>query len=515
MFDALCTRKYPVEQFPEPLRTLIREIQVWTGVETEIIALELLATIAAVTQAKATIHIPPFPPTPLGIFVQLIANSGSGKGLIASILSREIRIFGVLCDEKFSALTQEFNFQHEEWQDRKEVLRRKRRKACDKGVDYSAIDEQLKGLVEPRKPTDKNLVRSDVSVRSLIEDLAAPGASIYLTHNEGSEFYRSDLSGHLGTLCSAYSGEELGIRRVNKRIDARTPKLTINCRTQPAVFDKAVKGKIEQFVESGFYNRSFFARPYIDSSVIEEPRGEYETPTRLQFDQRVREMLSSLLEEADGETKVLQLSPDSLAEFHRLRESIARDVVAGQPLADISGAAQRLPENIARIAGAVYEFLGQSGPISLEYFQFAKAVGLWHLAEFKRLFSPSAGLSPLQINAARLEEFFREKYSEHDYFDGHLCVMKRRLVTSGPFRKRHGGKDTLDSALQHLANQQKIRMFPGPPNREETGAWIQLSMNIFGRSGRTNVQSSPVDVMPAVGSHRDFSLPCRCIRCRY
>jgi len=343
---------------------------------------------------------------------------------------------------------------------------------------------------EPTRNTTHRLIYSDVTKRSMFEALEGDGKAMALLTDEGQTLLSSTVMRHYGFLNSTWDGKPLLPldRAEHKHLIARNPRLTISFMIQPDVLSDffARRGKIVQ--TSGFCARFLFSRsPSI--SGHRQPRLNPPLVHILPFHTRLRELLLTYKEmrqsgrvsrdvvEFDEQAKVLWLE---------IASKVENSFQPGQFLYDISDFGNKYMDIVGRVACLLHYFEVDTsglpedpdmraqaiGQISADTLARAEQIGLWHLNEYKQLFSPPLQRAPEELDADSVYAYLYRTV----YLRGVGEVPKNHV------RQYCGVRNSsrLHSALQILAGRQAVWVRPvvyGDSRKPKDS--ISLNMHYF------------------------------------
>jgi hypothetical protein len=244
-----------------------------------------------------------------------------------------------------------------------------------------------------------------------------------LLTDEGQTLLASTVMRHYGFLNSAWDGKQLlSLDRAQREsLIARHPRLTISFMIQPDVLDDffAKRGKIVQ--TSGFCARFLFSRsPSI--SGLRQPRLNPPLEHILPFHARLRELLSaytSMLRSGQVSRDVIEFDEQAKLLWLQIASNVEVSFQPGQFLHDISDFGNKYMDIVGRIACLLHYFEANTsnfsddpnarasaiGQISSDTLGRAEQIAMWHLNEYKQLFSPPLQRAPEDLDADKVYSY--------------------------------------------------------------------------------------------------------------
>lgn len=155
----------------------------------------------------------------------------------------------------------------------------------------------------------------------------------------------------------------------------------------------------------------------------------------------------------------LEFSEDAKARWFSLARETEWMLRPGDYLHDINDFASKVMEILGRLAAVFHYFSGETGLITLDTLERAFAVMIWHVDEYKRLFSPEFVMPQDQIDARSVVSYLRRFVWRGT--GSASWIAKNDLLRNGPLRSR----DRLGAALHVLETDRAIWILAGQKNR--------------------------------------------------
>lgn len=463
---------YPIHAFPPRIQRAAEELAKNVQVTDVIAGTACLTTLSiALSPLVDWRHPLSGQIRPCVLYQAIAANSGDRKS------SAELVLCAPLYDHDIAAIEQQEEQQEAyrrakmRWDAvRNRVLRQYAKLVAAGDIEkaenaLSAIETQ-----EPTKVTAHRIIYSDVTKRSMFEALEGNGKTMALLTDEGQTLLTSTVMRHYGFLNSTWDGKQLLTldRAQRESLIARNPRLTISFMIQPGVladfFTK--RGKIVQ--ASGFCARFLFSRsPSI--SGLRQPRLNPPLEHILPFHARLRELLStytSMLRSGQVSRDVIEFDEQAKLLWLQIASNVEASFQPGQFLHDISDFGNKYMDIVGRIACLLHYFeadtsslpdnldarVRATGQISADTLSRAEQIALWHLNEYKQLFSPPLQRSPEELDADSVYSYLYRNF----HLQGIGEVLKNHVRQYCCVRN----SSRLHSALEILTRRQAIWVRP-------------------------------------------------------
>jgi hypothetical protein len=339
-----------------------------------------------------------------------------------------------------------------------------------------------------KKPTRRQLqriIRQDVTHRTVFEGLEGDGMSIALLTDEGQTLLDSNVMRHFGFLNKIWDGARLLTydRANNDQIIALNPRATISMKVQPKILNQYLvkHGALAQ--GSGHWARYLIARSPSIQGFRLPTAGRRTLVDLLPFQERIAELLIAYSKKAaDGcvTRDVLQFDDTAKEMWFNLATQVESDIKPGFFLSDISDFASKFMDIVGRLAALMHYFEAktdglsedpstreeQIGKISSETLRRAKEIAIWHLNEYKQVFSPPNQRTPEQLDADCLYAFLYRKYFIHQIIQVNKNLVRQYCgVRAGRY----------ESAIRELISRQAIDIKIG----KNKTLIIELNQHLF------------------------------------
>lgn len=451
------TPNYPVDSFPQKLRSVICEQFNNNEAALPTIGCSLIGALSGAIQDKVDVERMPGSLTPCAVNTWVVAGSGARKTTVDKMMMKVFSVFEKNALETMKPQIAAQKAKHLIWKaefDRQEKLLK------SESVDEDLIEEiqiELEELIlnEPKPIQIPRILYRDATPEAIAKGLYAWSSGLLNTSEAGALLGGRTMS-NLGFLSGLWDGDDLRIDRASSAsYIVEGPRLTISLMVQEKTFGKFLSGQGGLARDNGFLARFLvcYPDPLEGSRFGANATGSWEHHEA--FQSRLMEILMSGIpvDGVRGDRKVLALSVDAQVHLKIFSNKVEIDLGLGCFLSDIKDCASKVAENAVRLAGLFHYYEGIEGPISSDTMKRAVDICTWHMLEFKRLFGDTPDI-PLEFQDAVSLEKCLSSFSVRR--PGVNWVPKKYLFTHGPNAIRK--KARLDLALQVLMGQGKIVM---------------------------------------------------------
>lgn len=457
---------YPLDAFPVRAREAAHEMCRNIQAPDAMIGMSLIAGMAITTQGLAEVKLPTGQVRPTSLNIMVIAESGERKSTVdaavfAPIYERDMA--KAMAHEAAHADHQMALFL---WESKYKVIAQRLDKASrtDQAVDaiLAELAEHTKG--KPKGPRLRRFMRQNITPRAIMEALQGNGESIAITTDEGQVMFKTGAMAQLGLLNKAWDGAKLMTldRADMDHLLVMNPRVTISIMTQKRVLEEYLEKHGEIAKGSGHWAR------YLVGWPTSTQGSRYVSGHELVWNYLpvFQERMTGLLDQYDMVVatgtvcrELLEFSEDAKVRWFGLARETEWMLRPGDYLHDINDFASKVMEILGRLAAVFHYFSGETGLITLDTLERAFAVMIWHVDEYKRLFSPEFVMPQDQIDARSVVSYLRRFVWRGT--GSASWIPKNDLLRNGPVRSR----DRLDAALHILEVDRAIWIVAGRKNR--------------------------------------------------
>ena len=379
---------YPVDALPTLMADMVAAMADLVQAPDTLCAHAVLSAAVLVTQGLADIHLPNTSRAmPLSLFLLVVAASGERKSSCDGLALKAVAQLEARLSETYADEMRTFRADRAAYEG--EVSKIK----ADRKIEQDERKQKLRALYEPEEPTAPIIRATEPNLEGLLNLIAKGRPSLGVFTAEGGSF----LGGHgmnedaktrtltgLSTLYDSGAAQRVRAREITI-LDGR--RVSISLAAQAKIAAALLGDELAQ--DQGFLGR--FLVCYPDSRI--GTREVRLAPTGMDprveaFTDRVRR----LLDLQDGikaplRLPVLVLDDEAWEVFRAFSQAIEDNLGDGKHWHPIRAAAQRMAENVGRIAGVLHLFAhgGTDKPVDGDTMVSACEVGAFYLKEALRI----------------------------------------------------------------------------------------------------------------------------------
>ena len=455
---------------PPIARALHDEVQVAAGgVPAEQIVTVLLGTISVATQCLYDVEYHEKIHCPTSLFTIYIAGSGKRKSTINNELTRAHREFQ---DSEHAEPNVQYEHQAKMrvWEAKKRALNKKIDESLDNDAELEIIQAQLAEHLKKKPKVVKaasNIVELDITFAALSQNIESQSPCTSWVNDDASAVLPrlKSLSSNFTRLWDGSVHKRNRTENVAYQAD---PRLAIAWGMQPKRFGKHIQENGEDFLDVGLAPRALIAacrslQPNLTTSnvkVVREARDRHYANVMQMFT-RYAEMLRA----GKIERETLTLSPQALQQFNATLQWIEINKQVGKALEKIPEFANRLAENILRVAANLHVIEERDGTeIDLDVLQSAIQLMVFYTEQHIAIFG-SINVPIEEKYAAKVLEFLSKKFN---YWEVTYTPSHARIVGVREVQQRVGStearskKEHIIVALEYLQRQGVIYAKHGP-----------------------------------------------------
>ena len=467
---------FPFDSMPSILRNAIVEIHRNGGFSLPLIGNLALATTAAACQNSIDVQLPLGAIVPVSLINITIADSGEGKSPIDELLSKPIRKLEAEEAKKLKLIKQKFKPSKAAWKLKQKAIEKeiaaaaKKELLTDDAQRLELLKDELQKLTyqlylhelkKPKMPKMYKLIQADITPAKIVRNLNENVPSMFISSDEGGSLFQGHAVKDLGFFNKCWDGSPINVQRVTSEdIEINDARVSISIAVQGKLLNEYLNGRGKNARDIGFLARGFICFPMSTKGTRFVGNAQQAWPHLEALQARLREILDNDRLEMDAGRESRHLLVFSLKAKERwisFRNKVEADLVPGGYLSDVSDAASKSANNLARVA-ALFHFLeGKTGEISEETIVQAIAVCSWYLEEFRRLFSNNMQMPVVQSDALALEQ------SIATYFYNRPGLVKMKKSALSQYAPSHlrgaNNKYRLEAAINALLRMDCIRIY--------------------------------------------------------
>ncbi len=458
---------YPIDAVPPIMRLALQEVHEFTQAPMALIAMSAITAMAACVQAHFDVERASFLRGPTSLYGLILADSGERKTTVEGYFYAPI----IAHDKRHRILGMEamkvYKAEMELWEEEKKNRMRAINSCKDPEEKSSAMDllrDHLDAM--PEEPVIPKIGGADTTPEQLTYSLVRKWPSKVLHTSEagvvfgGHGMKTDNVLKNLAVLNSAWGGQ---VDAIDRRTSESTPgshgvRLSASLMVQPDVLAAFLSRTGSVARGSGFLARFLICWP----ASTQGYRPFRNPPQRWTALDALHAVMDDLLrrwpetdDEGQLEPEILQLSADGFQAWVAVHDAIERELRHGGDLHDVSDAASKAADNVARMAAVFHCAEQRDGGIEADLINSAARIVAWHMDEAKRLFAELVVPEAVQQAQTLLEWLIREAKST-----GKAEISIRRISQYGPNALRK--KAALHEALDLLAETNHLLIYGTP-----------------------------------------------------
>lgn len=420
------------EPFPVNALGNVLAAAVWQHHGNSRIPIELIAPVALGMAAAAAhdlydVQRPNLAPSPISLFVAMIAGTGEGKDAAAAPFVRPFFDFQAQADEEYEGKLRMCEVDLQAWKVAEKLMVGEMEQLVRDGNDNHDVKNRLAAHLQarPQPPRTPLVIYDDATVTAIKISLCERWRSGILFSMEASDMFNGRLGAEYPFWNAGWGGQPIFSDRVGEgRRSVHDPRLGMVVGIQPEPFRKFLKRRGVEAHDSGFTARYLISVPPSTKGFRLIGSWQVSTDAIESYAARARKLLEDGAESTiSGRARlVLRFSPAAATRFVTIYNNLQMLMAPGQPYSEISGQAAKAAENVARIAAVLHVFDGLVGDISEETLLRAATIMEWFVNQFLALFSV-AGVKPtLEQDAFGIEQGLWRAFN-----CGHASVLRSEL----------------------------------------------------------------------------------------
>lgn len=429
---------------------LQQEIQAPRG----LIIAKLLSALSIGLQHLVDVQTPRGEVVPISCYFITLAKSGERKTAVESAAYKPIYEFQKELDEQSEKRQRDYSLELEIFEEKKRFLKKKIKRLLGKEECTKDAEAQLKALHEekPQPPSDMQIIHTDSSAEAFVDRMSKGCKYAAIASGEGGVVLKSSAIKSPAVLC-LYSGETVKItRKTSESSVVVNGRLTVSIDVQPGVFEEYFSKYGEVMEASGFFARTFMARP--ESTIGRRYKAKEESVNRStnysdyyeKLDAYVR-MLPGIL---SGEKAriVVQLDEDAEEKMVMINNAIEHEMNPGGIFEGHDGYGSKLGEKILRLACLLSVF--EQGPqekINSAVIDHSLHLAMYFVKQHREIFNQA---SQEERDEVLLQEWIDKKRSMGIRYIKKNTV--RRVVVPESLRN----SKRLNAAIDRLVQKQSV-----------------------------------------------------------
>jgi putative DNA primase/helicase len=445
---------------PKIIRTAVEEVVGFVKAPIPLVASSALAALSLAIQAHADIKRAEMLHGTTGLFLLTIADSGERKSTCDGFFTQAIREYESAKAEIAQTDLKRYNAQIGAWEAKQVGVKDKIRNDAKNNKSTTQMENNLQELEmqKPEPPKIPRLLYTDVTPEALAYSFASQWPSggvvsaeagiVFGSHSMGKDSVMRNLS----LLNQLWDGASLKIdRRTSESFTVKGARLTVALQVQEPTLREFFNKTGSLARGTGFMARFLVSWPRSTQGMRPFTEAPKNWPALVAFNQRLAAILNQemVFNENILSPTLMTLSEEAKQSWVKYHDTIESELNSDGQFFDVRDVASKSADNAARLATLFQVFEHGMSPVSLDCFDSASKIALWHLNESRRFFGELALPTEL-ADAVRLDEWLLEYCKS----DGVNNVRKNHVRQYGPLRQI----TKLNDAITELVNLDRIQL---------------------------------------------------------
>ena len=438
---------YPLDAFHLVIKNAAQEVQQHIQAPDALVAMEFLTCMSVSAQGLYDVRLPTGQVRPVSIYMATVADSGERKTGVENVVSAPIHVFDQQRMAKYETDRAQYEVEMRAWKAIDVGLCRHLTKLTQEQESTQELRLRLEehAKTKPVQPRLRRMLHQNTTPRAMMDSLEGNGESIAFKSDEGEIIIKGGVLKLTGVLNKIWDGTfMLTLDRSDEvNVIARNPRMTVSYMVQSRLFQDLLDRRGDTMRGSGHWARYLIGWPASTQGTRYTYTLEKEWTHLPKFHEKARQLLDAFGRRSDAgliTRDVLEFSEDAIAKWISLTNNTESMLQPCGYLSDIKDFASKAVEITGRVAALLHIFSGQEGKISVDTLERAIAIVGWHLEEFKRIFSPGAGIPQEHADALKLEDYLYDNY----WCRGFTFSQKNLVLKNGPVRP----SARLDAAIE-------------------------------------------------------------------
>ena len=458
---------YPIEALPPVLLEAVLEYHPYGQQPLALVACAAIGNLALAAQARANVARDSTLSGPISLNFMTIAESGERKTTVDRAFGKAVRAWEREQKDAAAPDITAFKAAQQIFEAKMDGLRRGLSGASSGNGKFSpeALEQQIKDLQarEPRPPLVVHLLYEDVTIETLLRDMAAGWPSSAWWSDEGGivvgghSFSSEKATYAFACVNRMWDGTDITSRsRVTTgSFEVRGRRLTVSFAFQWTVLTQLIGTGQGASRGTGFLARFLMALPEstMGTRFYKEPPAEL--PMMRAYESMIRAQLESgyAIKEGSEDSEIdpptLLLSRDAKIIWTRYYDDTERELQANGDFEDVKDFASKSADNAARLAALFHLARGRGTNESIADGDMKSGcvIAAWHLNEARRIM----GMQPSQ------QEEEAQRLLTWLVTQGGTAALRDVLHTGPSCFRGRGGAGKRDAAIAVLVELVLVR----------------------------------------------------------
>lgn len=255
---------FPIDALPEWLYRLVKILFDRTQAPPPMIVSLLLTALALAAQGAYDVRgRKNSSPTPVSLFILILASSGERKSTLDKLIMRVFRKENRRLLKEYEQECQRYQVETEVWKTVKKALDSGLKGAIKAEDNQETHTEALRLHLKrkPVVPVKRQVLYEDTTERALLEGLQGRGISAGLISDEGGNILKSNLFNNPANFNTLWGGRDCYVNRMDGSFTIEDSRLTASIQIQPELWLHSSKLANHFIRESGLLARFLVCYP--------------------------------------------------------------------------------------------------------------------------------------------------------------------------------------------------------------------------------------------------------------
>lgn len=418
-----------------------------------------LSAMSASVHGFLDVKMPYGKSVPTSLYTIVIAKSGERKSGVTSWMFQAFRELNNEAAELFSDITKENKGKTATWKVRAKAKASELSKAYKNHLDEEMI-QQLENEYaqiaadEPNILVRTTIIASDATTSALMQTLEKSRV-LLLSSDEGQTVINNISSDALPKLNELWGGDPVDFKRTTgkKDIYLSDVRLCIALMVQPDYFESFAKKKKNNATRgSGFLARCLICHPESLQGMRFNEGTNSISGNKIQ--ERFQEKLKLFINRSifpDVDKISMEFSPEAITLWQQFKNEIESQLGPYGTLVDVDDVANKMGENVARMAAVIHFFCNENTTISAESLNTSIQIGFAYLLESKRLLGIKSEEEMRQLRMNSLIGYILGRIQKNNYFFPTITVREVLRNAGDMIKHREDFDMAMAELLRHSA----------------------------------------------------------------
>ena len=434
----------------------------------------MLASLSIACMGKTIVERPNGMRSPCVVNPLTLGTSGERKSAADRVFAKPVKIFQEQHEERYTKRLHSHLLEMDRWETKKQDLEHELKRARKKELPTDELESELEklSLATPVRPKGYKLISEDVTPQGFLKMLHEHHPVGGIFSSEGGTVLDAQTLRNLGIFNKLWDGDPIHVERASREsFVIRDGRVMVALMVQPGILMESILKNGNAFREIGFAARALMSYPASNKGLRPMDGLPPEWTACEQYNDRITQLLKRNYPEdpESSEDIVLTFCAEGKQAWIADFNMVEREMGPNGYYADVSDAASKYSENVARVAALFHCLESDEHVIGIDSVRSAISVCRWYLDQFKHIFGVKP-LPPQELMDANALGVWLDGRCR--LFNGPMAVPRNHILQYGPPDLRNKGR--CHAALDMLINRGQIEI-----RRIKKTAWVLLNPHVF------------------------------------